>query len=141
MYAKGFYRTGNDAIRDSRVKSTVSNSLSFCDFCNNLIKQIEELFPYALSIGMTYDQYWNDDVELIDVYMKKREYDFIRKNQEFHLQGQYICLAVMEALKSNKNDKVYPDKPFELSFNKKEPQNEQERIEADMKAMFSSFKK
>lgn len=90
---------------------------------------------------MTYDQYWHDDVELIDVYMKKREYDFIRKNQEFHLQGQYICLAVMEALKSNKNDKVYPDKPFELSFNKKEPQNEQERIEADMKAMFSSFKK
>lgn len=90
---------------------------------------------------MTYDQYWNDDVELIDVYIKKREYDFIRKNQEFHLQGQYICLAVMEALKSNKNDKVYPDKPFELSFNKKEPQNEQERIEADMKAMFSSFKK
>lgn len=90
---------------------------------------------------MTYDQYWNDDVELIDVYMKKREYDFIRKNQEFHLQGQYIYLAVMEALKTNKNDKVYPDKPFELSFNKKEPQNEQERIEADMKAMFSSFKK
>ncbi len=90
---------------------------------------------------MTYEQYWNEDVELINVYMKKREYDFIRKNQEFYLQGQYICLAVMEALKSNKNDKVYPDKPFELSFNKKEPQNEQERIEADMKAMFSSFKK
>lgn len=141
MYAKGFYRTGNDAIRDSGIKPTISNSLSFCDFCENLVKQITDLFPYALSLGMSYELYWFEDVELIDCYLKKREFELKQKNEEFHLYGQYMVCAIKEALKTNSNDKVYPDKPFELSFNKKEPKNEQEKIEEDIKAMFSAFRK
>lgn len=141
MYAKGFYGTGNDEVRSSRgVKPSTANSLPFCDFCSNLVKNLEDLFPFALSLGMTYDLYWYGECETLDAYIKKEEYDLRRKNKEFHLWGQYMVVAIQEAMKTNKNDKIYPNSPFPLDFNKKTPMDEQEKIENDMKAMFSNFK-
>ena len=55
-----------------------------------------ELFPYYLSIGMTYDQYWNDDVDLVKYYREAEEIRNDKKNQELWLQGMYIYEALCD---------------------------------------------
>ena len=51
-----------------------------------------------------------------------------------------MVFAVMEAMKTKKGENIYPQKPLTLSFKKKEPMSEQEKIESDMKALFSQIK-
>lgn len=56
-----------------------------------------EVFPYYLAIGMTYDQFWNQDVELVKAY---READKIKRdlrNQDMWIQGAYIYEAILDA--------------------------------------------
>lgn len=50
--------------------------------------------PYYLSIGMTYEQYWNDDCCLVKYYRQAEKYRSEKKNQELWLQGAYIYEAV-----------------------------------------------
>lgn len=55
------------------------------------------MFPYYLAIGMTYDQFWNQDVELVKAY---READKIKrdlKNQDMWMQGAYYYEALLDA--------------------------------------------
>ena len=55
-----------------------------------------EAFPYYLSIGMTYDQYWNDDSTLVKYYRKADEIRKERRNEELWLQGMYIYEALCD---------------------------------------------
>ena len=55
-----------------------------------------EAFPYYLSIGMTYAQYWDDDPSLPKYYRKADELRNERKNQELWLQGMYIYEALCD---------------------------------------------
>ena len=50
-----------------------------------------------MSIGMTYDEFWNQDVRLVDVYRKAAELRDKRRNQELWLQGMYIYEALCDA--------------------------------------------
>ena len=50
-----------------------------------------------MSIGMTYDEFWNQDVKLVEVYRKAMELRDKRRNQEFWLQGMYIYEALCDA--------------------------------------------
>ena len=50
-----------------------------------------------MSIGMTYDEFWNQDVKLVDVYRKAMELRDKRRNQELWLQGMYIYEALCDA--------------------------------------------
>ncbi len=54
-----------------------------------------EHFPFYLSIGMSYDQYWNEDSTLVKYYRKAQEYKSKRKNEELYLQGRYIYDALL----------------------------------------------
>lgn len=67
------------------VESTAETSLK--DYFN-------ELFVYALSIGMTYDQFWHDDVDLLVYYHKAEQIRNRKRNQEMWLQGLYIYQAI-----------------------------------------------
>lgn len=85
-------------------------------------EQFNNNFPFYLSIGMTYDQYWNDDCELVVHYRKANELENTRKNQELWLQGMYIyealcCVSpVLHAFaKSGTKPQPYPDKPYAIS--------------------------
>lgn len=49
-----------------------------------------------MSIGMTYDEFWNQDVCLVRVYLKANELREKRKNQELWLQGMYIYEALCD---------------------------------------------
>lgn len=87
-------------------------------------EQFYNHFPFYLSIGMTYDQFWNDDCELVVYYRKANELRKARKNQELWLQGMYIyealcCVSpVLHAFaKSGTKPLPYPDKPYAISSN------------------------
>ena len=50
-----------------------------------------------MSIGMTYDEFWNQDVKLVEVYRTAMELREKRRNQELWLQGMYIYEALCDA--------------------------------------------
>ncbi|RDY21443.1 hypothetical protein [Criibacterium bergeronii] len=52
-------------------------------------------FPYYLSIGMTPEQYWEQDCLLVKYYREAEEIRRERKNQEMWLQGMYYYDALM----------------------------------------------
>lgn len=55
-----------------------------------------EVFPYYLSIGMTYEQFWDGDPMLTKYYREAEEMRSERKNQELWLQGMYIYEALCD---------------------------------------------
>lgn len=57
-------------------------------------EKFEELFPYYLSIGMTEEQYWDRDCNLVKAYRKAEELRINRRNQEMWLQGAYVYEAI-----------------------------------------------
>ena len=81
-----------------------------------------ECFPYYLSIGMTADQYWNDDAELVKYYRKADELRLERVNREMWIQGMYIYEALCDAspifhafAKRGTKPHPYSDKPYPLT--------------------------
>lgn len=62
----------------------------------SLSETFHQHFPHYLSIGMTYDQYWNDDATLVKDYHKAHELKRSAKNEELWLQGLYIYEALLD---------------------------------------------
>ena len=50
-----------------------------------------------MSIGMTYDEFWNHDVKIAEAYRKAEELRDRKRNQEMWLQGMYIYEALCDA--------------------------------------------
>jgi hypothetical protein len=91
---------------------------------------------------MTYDQYWNDDCELVVYYRKANELKNARKNQELWLQGMYIyealcCVSpLLHAFaKSGTKPQPYPDKPYAISAKEIKEHKESMEKENRKKAM------
>ena len=59
-------------------------------------EQFYEVFPYYLSIGMTYEQFWDGDPYLAKYYRQADEMRIERKNQELWLQGMYFYEALCD---------------------------------------------
>lgn len=85
-----------------------------------------EHFPYYLAIGMTYDQYWNDDCMLVKYYRKaeeiKNKQRNEQKNDEMWLQGLYIYDALCKVspvlhafAKPGTKPIPYNDKPYPMT--------------------------
>lgn len=55
------------------------------------------LCPYYMSIGMTYDEFWNGDVDMVKAYREADELRHRRRNQELWLQGMYFYEALCDA--------------------------------------------
>lgn len=85
-------------------------------------EQFYEVFPYYLSIGMTYEQFWNDDPMLAKYYRQADEMRFDRRNQEMWLQGMYIYEALCDVSPilnpmAKKGTKVQPysERPYAVT--------------------------
>ena len=97
-----------------------------------------EAFPYYLSIGMTYEQYWMGDPTLPKYYRKADEMRTERKNQELWLQGMYIYEALCDVspvlhayAKKGTKPRPYVEDPYPLNEKQKErAEEERERITA-----------
>lgn len=77
-------------------------------------------FPYYLSIGMSYDEYWNGDCDLTKYYREADELREDRKNTEMWLQGMYFYEALLDAAPAIKAfckepAREYRDKPYPIS--------------------------
>ena len=57
----------------------------------------EQLCPYYMSIGMSYDDFWNGDVAMVKAYRVAYELKEKRRNQELWLQGMYFYEALCDA--------------------------------------------
>lgn len=113
-------------------------------------EQFYEKFPYYLSIGMTYEQYWNGDPNLVKYYRQADELKTDKKNQELWLQGMYIYEAlcdvspILQAM-AKKGTKAHPysDKPYAITEKQRRRElEEKERKVADKgKRMMEMFMK
>ncbi len=90
-----------------------------------------ELFPYYLSIGMTYEQYWEGDCALVKYYRQAEEMRNEKRNQELWLQGMYVYEAICDAspvlhafAKKGTKPIPYSAKPYPL--NEKQSKREEE---------------
>lgn len=89
------------------------------------------MFPYYLSIGMTYEQFWEQDVELVKFYREAWQLKQQVRNQDLWLQGAYIYEAILDAApvlhpfaKKGTKPVPYREQPYEL-FTKKNNRKEQ----------------
>jgi hypothetical protein len=102
--------------------------------------ELEKAFPYYLSIGMTYDQYWHGDVMLVYDYNEAEMLRRERRNQEMWLQGLYIYRATGAAIGSAFRKKGTDPIPYEYDLypltqedaDKREEREEEKRRKATM---------
>lgn len=101
-----------------------------------------------MSIGMTYDEFWNRDVSLVRVYRKADELRYRQKNQELWVQGAYLydVLCRVSPLfrfttKKGVKPEPYIPEPYPLSAAESTLRKEKAaRIkEEKMKAAFAGF--
>lgn len=95
-------------------------------------EQFYEVFPYYLSIGMTYEQFWDGDPMLCKYYREAEELRNEKKNQELWLQGMYVYEAfadispILHAFaKKGTKPQPYPDTPYPIT------KKQRERIKAE----------
>ena len=92
---------------------------------------LDELCSYALSIGMSYDQYWYGDPSLIKYYVKAEKIRQKKTNNELWLQGFYVYHAVgslvpiLNPFSKEKKAKKYLKEPIPLTEEDKEEQEQQ----------------
>lgn len=86
---------------------------------------LNEWFPYYLTLGMTYEQYWDGDPYLTVHYRKAREMQFDYDNQMAWIQGMYIYDAVSAIVfnawcrKDGESPNTYANKPYEFDEKKR----------------------
>lgn len=104
-------------------------------------KLFRSQFPFYLSIGMTYDQYWNMDGTLVkdfrEAYLLKNK----SENEKMWLQGLYFLHALKASvgnmfLKNGEKPFTYPEEPFPRT--KKEIEEKQQRENEKKIAMFKA---
>ena len=95
-------------------------------------EQFYEVFPYYLSIGMTYEQFWESDPNLVKYYRQADELRIERRNQELWLQGLYVYEAmcdvapIMHAMaKKGTKARPYPEQPYAITEKQRKRENEE----------------
>lgn len=109
----------------------------------------EEAFPYYLAIGMTYEQYWEQDSELVKYYRKAQEIKRDEANWAAWLQGLYVYEAIADIspilhafAKKGTRAREYSKKPYEFNKPSKPVKDEhgQKLSKADREAKARSDK-
>ena len=89
----------------------------------------DELCAYALSIGMSFQEFWEDSVDKLIYYHKAEQFRIRKKNEELWLMGLYVYNAVGNlAPILNMGVKDHKAKPY---MKQPIPITEEERIEQE----------
>ena len=103
-------------------------------------EQFYEVFPYYLSIGMTYEQFWEGDPHLAKYYRQADEMRIERKNQELWLQGLYVYEAlcdvapILQAMaKKGTKARPYPEQPYSITEKQRKREIEEKERAVAMK--------
>ncbi len=115
------------------------------------IKSFAEVFreqcPVYMSIGMTYDEFWNGTPRMTEAYRKAHELKQDEMNFSLWLQGYYDYVAVGTALSNAFKDRgkkadEYLKEPIRLRpKTKKELEAEQERKNQELIAKLNAWQK
>ena len=104
-------------------------------------EQFYEVFPYYLSIGMTYEQFWNDDPMLAKYYRQAEEIRNDKRNQELWLQGMYIYEALCDVAplhhafaKKGAKAEPYVERPYALTEKQRKREAEEKEKANALKA-------
>lgn len=57
-------------------------------------QHFDEQFPHYLAIGMSYDEFWNQDSDLVHAYRLAHQIQLREKNQLLWMQGRYFYDAL-----------------------------------------------
>lgn len=107
---------------------------------SSVIKYFEEMCPYLMAIGMTYDEYWYGDNFLPQYYFKAYKIRLKNRDEELHRQGRYIyegmaaLYPLFNALSKKKKPAPYVEKPYLSDILKTEQELEDERLREQAKA-------
>lgn len=111
-------------------------------------KVFEEQFPFYLSIGMSREEYWDEDPMLVIPYRKAYQLKQKRENYSAWLQGLYFYDAltrvapIMNAFaKSGTHTEPYPDEPYPFSEEEKKERErrEEEKIRREQLEYFKTM--
>ena len=113
---------------------------------NDIFKQ---LCPYYMSIGMSYDDFWNGDVAMVKAYRKASELQDKRRNFDAWMQGIYVYEALCDASplyrftmkKGSIKPEPYIKEPFPITAAEVREREEREaRVKQErLKAQFALF--
>lgn len=111
-----------------------------------ICKMFDDCFPYYLSLGMTYEQYWDGPPRLVVAYRKAEEIRSHRKNWEMWMNGRYTYDAVMRLIPSLQLVKPrepieYISEPYPLTRKDYEErlEREEKRKQEEIKAKLMAF--
>ena len=99
-----------------------------------------------MSIGMTYDEFWNQDVAMVGAYRKAHELKRRQQNETLWMQGLYIRDALLSTVGNMFTEKgatpiEYPKEPYSITAEQVAEKEEaerrrmEERMKADLMAM------
>ncbi len=94
-----------------------------------------------MAMGMTYEQFWDGDVWLVNAYRQADAIRRRRKNEELWLEGVYMAEALSATVgnmfsKGNKHQ--YPSEPIPITREEQEARREREE-KAKMERMKAAF--
>ena len=99
-----------------------------------------------MSIGMTYDEFWNQDVAMVRAYRKAHEFKRQQQNEMLWMQGLYVrdaLLATVGNMFAEKGAKPieYPGEPYPVTAAQAAEKEAAERrkMEERMKADFMAL--
>lgn len=98
----------------------------------------EAVFPTYLALGMTYEQFWDGDPDLVRAYRSADRIRRRRRNEEMWLEGIYMVEALSATVgnmfsKGSKHQ--YPNEPLPIT-----QEEQQERKEREQKAKMERIK-
>lgn len=115
---------GSEVVADSASREGGEGNLAPISYT----QIFESHLPFYLSIGMTWDEFWNDDVDKAKYYRKafelKRRYD----NENNWRLGAYFLQAINVAFSDSNSHATYMDEPFPLTQKEAEEQAQREEI-------------
>ena len=99
-----------------------------------------------MSIGMTYDEFWNQDVTMVRAFRKADDIRRRRQNETLWMQGIYIRDALLSTVGNMFSAKgsrpmEYPKEPYPVTSGQVEEKEKadhkrtEERMKADMLAL------
>ena len=99
------------------------------------------MFPYYMTLGMSYDEYWHGPAWLCAAYREAHEMRMKREEWARYRQGAYIFEALLDAapvikpfVKDAKPGK-YPDEPWPLTQQEADERERQREIAGYEKAL------
>ena len=125
----------SDLFPETSEKSSTQKEYS------SFTEVFEEMCPYFMSIGVTYEQFWYGDFDICKYALKAEKLRNVKKNNDFWWNSLYIFRALLDAspafhdFGSGDEVKIKPlDRPLPLTQEEAE-EREQQKIRENQEMM------